>query len=90
MRNRAEEVQRGRELARIGLERRLGLLQRAGVAPDDAAHLLEVQMLREGRAGRDDQEGEEAVDVVGRLLMNSRYQRITSAACSISQSIGPA
>ena len=41
----------------------------AGVAPDDAAHLLQVQLLGERRRGRHGEEGEEAVELLGRSAM---------------------
>src|SRR5713101_4458031 len=47
MRNRPDEVERGRLEAANRFEDLLRFLGRSRVAPHDAAHLLEVQMLRE-------------------------------------------
>ena len=43
-------------------------LQRSGVAPDDAAHLLVVKVLGERRSRRNGQEREESVQLLRRLL----------------------
>ena len=61
------QVQGWRELLPDRLEGCLGQLHRPGVAPDDPTHLLAVEMLGKRRPRRHDQEGKEAVDVIGRL-----------------------
>src|SRR5580693_5837292 len=48
-------------------ENLIRLSQRSVVAPDQAAHLLEVQSFRKGRPGRDGKKCKEAVDLSGRL-----------------------
>ena len=57
-------VQCGRAEFPYGLEDPFGLLLRPRIAPDHAAHLLEVQILRKGGSGGDRQEREEAVQIV--------------------------
>ncbi len=67
VRYRADPVQERRaELLPDRREGCLGLVERAGGAPDDAAHRLPPQVLREGRRRGHGQEGEEAVELVGR------------------------
>ena len=53
--------------ARMGLNTRSAFLTGPGVAPDDATHLLVVQMLRERWPGRHREKRKEAVDVAGRF-----------------------
>src|SRR5262249_10787366 len=49
------------------LEHSLCLIEGSGVAPHDAAHFLVVQMLGEGRAGRNGKECEKAIKIIWRL-----------------------
>ena len=51
------------------------LLARAGVAPDDAAHLAQVELLGERRAGRHAEEGEEAVQLARRARQEVAVDR---------------
>ena len=66
VRQRANQVQGRRAEGPDRREGLLGLLQRSLEAPDDPAHRPTVEMLRERRAGRHDQEGEEPADVLPR------------------------
>ncbi len=59
----ADSVQRGLLLT-DGPEDLVSLLGGPGIAPDDGAHLLQVELFGERRARRNGQEGEEAVQVV--------------------------
>src|ERR1700684_638881 len=65
--NRADHVERWGLEAPDRLENFLRFLDRSGVAPHDAAHLLIVQTLGERSRGRHGEEGKEAVEVIGRL-----------------------
>jgi hypothetical protein len=56
-----DAVERGRAESPGLAQVLLGLLRRAAVAPHDPAHLAHVELRRERRAGRDDEEREEAV-----------------------------
>ena len=67
MRNRADHVKRGSLEAPDRLEHLLRPPERSCVAPHYSAHLLVVQMLREGRPWRDGVESKEPIDVIGRL-----------------------
>src|ERR1039457_2617203 len=62
-----EKLKRGAAVAAEGCKDLVGLLHGAGVAPDDAAHFLEVERFGEGRSGRHRQKCEEPVDFFRRL-----------------------
>ena len=90
MRNRPDQVERGVLNARIGLNTFSAFLSGPGVAPHDAAHLLVVQVFGEGGPGGTVRKAKNPLSVFGRLVMKLAVPRITSAASSIGQSIGPA
>ena len=66
-------VNRGQLIAQI-------LLQRSVVALDQAAHLLEVQIFREGRPGRTVRNAKKPLISSGAFTMNARYHFMISAA----------
>ncbi len=67
MREGADEVQGRRELLPDRLEGCLGQLHRPSVAPCHPTHILVVEVLGKRRSRRHDQEGEEAVEIIGCL-----------------------
>src|SRR5438034_3393053 len=64
-RDRPGEIHRRRDAGANWLEQRVGLLQRAAVAPHDRTHLLEVKLLRERWRRWHRDKREPAVDLFG-------------------------
>src|SRR6266542_6456695 len=89
-RERPENVHSRDQVAADGGEDRLRLFRWPGTSPHDPAHGLGVQLSREGRPGGTLRKANQPPRVSGAARMKSRYQRITSSARSIGQSIGPA